>query len=245
MVTSDLVDVAVHFTYQTENGLKTSLAPAMLVPACANCYAMCFGGFTTCGEWQRYFCNECGENHLLYDDSQHPITLCCACARQYASGTCSSNDEGASTNSLGIAAGSSTYRLMRAVWEHKAATKLKDGYWVKILQVDILPNHSFEDIGTWMILSLALASKFPRGIAVFDLDRQKCIVCAPGQVPSQANINSALSWLRWMGKATVGIALRSPRLACFAVHRDLRAARLQEIEVDLVNTAAGLSPIDF
>ena len=90
-----------------------------------------------------------------------------------------------------------------------------------------------------------LAAKFPHGIAVFDLDHQKCVVCAPGQMPSQANVNSALSWMRWMGNVTIGIALSGTSLACFHVLRDVKAACLEKHKVILINAAAGLSPIDF
>ena len=181
---------------------------------------------------------------MLYDDTQYPITLCCACAYQYTSDVCSTSDEGASSSSVENFFGD-TYDFLTEVWEYTAATKLKDGYWVTMSQVNILPDHPLMDVGTWMILSLAVASKLPRGIVVFDLDRQKCIVCAPGQLPCQANVASATSWMRWMGNLTVGIAIRGASLACFRVNRDAGNARLQECRAILINAAAGLSPIDF
>ena len=214
------------------------------LPACASCYAMCSDVSVTCADCNRYVCGKCVDNHMLYDDTQHPITLCCACACQYTSDVCSTSDEGASSSSVESFVGN-TYNFLREVWEYTATTKLKDGYWVTMSQLNILADHPLMDVGTWMMLSLTLAAKLPRGIVVFDLDRQKCIVCAPGQVPSRANVNSAVSWMRWMGNQTIGIALRDTSLACFNVHRDVRDIRLQECKAISIHAAAGLSPIDF
>ena len=102
-----------------------------------------------------------------------------------------------------------------------------------------------KDVGTWMVLSLRLASRYPRGIAVFDVDDQKSIVCAPGQAPAQAGVNSALSWIRSMGDATIGIAVHGTSFACLSVHRGRKAGCIQEHRNVLINAASGLSLVEF
>ena len=96
-----------------------------------------------------------------------------------------------------------------------------------------------------MVLSLRLASNYPCGIVVFNLDDQNCIVCAPGQAPEQARVNSALSWIRNMGEAAIGIAVRGSSFACLGVHRDRNAMRIQEHRRILMKEASGLSFVEF
>lgn len=253
----NLVDIAVHYTYQTDHGLQTSIAPAMLVPACANCFAAFPQDSFACGSCRRYICGKFEENHVLFDNLQKPMILCSTCAGQQD--TCSSSASSEWTNSSesfallpahsasggSLRSGDSTYCFLRKVWQHMATTRLKDGYWVAMASLDGFIAAPAKDVGTWMVLSLRLASRYPRGIAVFDVDDQKSIVCAPGQAPAQAGVNSALSWIRSMGDATIGIAVHGTSFACLSVHRGRKAGCIQEHRNVLINAASGLSLVEF
>ena len=124
-------------------------------------------------------------------------------------------------------------------------TRLKHGYWLTMARLHRFITAPTKDVGTWMVLSLRLASRYPRGIAVFDLDGQKCIVCTPGQAPAQADVNSALSWIRSMGDDTVGIVMHGTSFACMNVHRDSKAGRIQEHMHVLSNAASMSSFVEF
>ena len=252
----NLVDIAVHYTYQTDHGLQTSIAPAMLVPACANCFAACPQDSFACGSCRRYICGKCEENHVLFDDLQNPIIYCSTCAGQQDSNSSASSEWTDSSESFALLparsasggslrSGDSTYCFLRKVWQHMATTRLKDGYWVAMARLEGFIAAPAKDVGMWMVLSLRLASRYPRGITVFDLDGQKCIVCAPGQAPAQADVNSALSWIRKMGDATIGIAVYGSSFACLSVHRDRKAGCIQEHRNVLINAASGFSFVEF
>ena len=187
-------------------------------------------------------------------DAQRCVVLCCACAAK-ASESCDSGDEGtqisdSSFESIVHAPGKSTYHFLRDMWQHMTTTKLKKRYWVSMAHLDDFLTRDrivSTDIGTWMVLALKLASKYPRGIMLFDLDREKCIVCVPGQAPSSANVNSAMSWMRWTGDSTIGIVLHAFRFACLSVYYNMHAdtTQLQMHSKLLIDAAADLSVVDF
>ena len=245
MLKDNLVDVAVHCTYQTDHGARTWVTPVILVPACANCFAACSRNSITCGNCRRYVCGKCDNNRVAFNDFRDEVILCCACAGQQD--TCSSNASSEWTDSSDGSGhcDASTYRFLRKVWHHMATARLKDGYWVTMAHLDGFIAAPVKDIGTWMVMSLKLASRYPRGIAVFQLDSQRCIVCAPGQTPAQANVKSALSWIRDMGDAAIGIAVRGSSFACLSVRRDMNAACVQEHRGVVINAASTLSFAEF
>jgi len=123
--------------------------------------------------------------------------------------------------------------------------RLKDGYWVTMARLDGFIAAPVKDIGTWMVMALKLASYYPRGIAVFELDNHKCIVCAPGKAPEQADVKSALSWIRNMSDTTIGIAVCGSSVACLNVCRDMKPASVQEHVGTIINTASRLSFVEF
>ena len=241
---SNLVNIAVHCTYQNDHGLQTSITPAILVPACANCFAACPGDSIACGSCRRCICNKCQENDVLFDYRQNPVIYCFTCAVQQDSNSSASSSEW-TDSSESLRSSDSTYRFLYKIWQNMATARLKDGYWVAMAPLDGFITAPAKDVGTWMVLSLKLTSRYPRGIAVFDLGGQKCIVCAPGQAPAQADVNSALSWIRHMGDATIGIAVHGSVFACLSVHRDRKAVRIQEHKSVLMQAASESSFVYF
>ena len=240
----NLVDITVHCTYQTDHGLQTSIAPAMLVPACANCFTACPGDSIACATCRRRICRTCEENHALLDDLQNPMIYCSACAVRPDS--CSSASSEWTDGSGGsLRSGDSAYRFLCRIWQHMATRRLKDGCWVAMAPLRGFTTAPAKDVGTWMVLSLRLASSYPRGIVVFDLDGRKCIVFAPGQPPAKAHVNSALSWIRNVGDATVGIAVHRSSFACLSVFRDRKAGRIREHRSVLLKAASASSFVCF
>ena len=231
MLASNLVDIALHCTYQTDHGLQTSITPAMLVPACAKCFAACPRGSITCGSCRGHVCGKCAERHAL-----SKIT-CSTCGGH--------QDSRSSTSSEWSVSSDSVYHFLRECWQCASTARLKDGYWVTMARLDGFISAPAKDVGTWMVVSLKLASRYPRGVVVFDLDGQKCIVCAPGQAPAQANVSSALSWIRRLGDATIGIAVHDASFACLSVHRDRKVGCIEEHRSVLNNVALGLSFVEF
>ena len=167
------------------------------------------------------------------------MIYCSICASQQDSNSSASSEWTDSS-------GDSTFHFLHKIWQqHMAIARWKDGYWAAMAPLSGFITAPAKDVGTWMVLSLKLSSVYPRGIVVFDLDGQNCIVCAPGQAPEQANVNSALSWIRIMGDATIGIAVRGSSFACLSVHRDRKAVRIQEHKRALMKAASGLSFVEF
>lgn len=238
---SGLVDIAIHCTYQTDqHGLQTSITPVMLVPACATCFSPC----AACEKCRRYICGTCNEKHMLFDDLLHPNIYCSYCVDQkdYSS---SASSERSDSCSGSLSADGSIYLFLQRLWENMATSRLKDGYWLAMAPLDGFITAPAKDIGTWMVISLRLASKYPHGIAVFDLDGKNCIVCAPGQAPAQANVSSALSWIRRMGDATIGIIVHGSSFACLSVSHDRRANRIREHRNVVMDGTRGLSFAEF
>ena len=181
---------------------------------------------------------------MLCDDLLHPNIYCSYCVDQkdYSS---SASSERSDSCSGSLSADGSIYLFLQRLWENMATSRLKDGYWLAMAPLDGFITAPAKDIGTWMVISLRLASKYPHGIAVFDLDGKNCIVCAPGQAPARANVSSALSWIRRMGDATIGIIVHGSSFACLSVSHDRRANRIREHRNVVMDGTRGLSFVEF
>jgi len=66
-----------------------------------------------------------------------------------------------------------------------------------------------ETLDDFTRLADSLSWDFPSGVAAFNVDTQKSVVCVPGQSVHAAQAHTILCWLRHMHGQAIGIAIRT------------------------------------
>ena len=226
-----LIDITVTFVYQSDQfGLWTSSLPATMLPACANCNAMCLDSSIACVDCRVSMCGKCTRNHVINDfneiDRGHSMR-CWYCANVWdfeledtdGDATDSTQNTDTSHQSGGGSTKKSTFHFLRQLWLEMTTTQLKAQYWVTITPMNgfSINQQTHRDIGTWMALALKLETDHPHGIIVLDVLNEKSILFTPGEIPKAVNVNSAISRLRTKRCSMIGIAMRDLELACVDV----------------------------
>lgn len=254
-MSTDIVGLTVSIAYQTADGLTTWSIPGKLLWACVTCSRGCLEDSKTCGVCNKYICGGCAGNYVLSDDDKGLVSLCGACARQQPSSICSRSEPNVEIiqSLLENVPRRSSYTFLRKLFRRArmSGASIGKNRRMRFARLTRL-NHFFpdrfdlaRDVGTWMVLASHLAKTYPRGIVILGLQTERCIVCAPAQAPSQANVDSALSWMRFMGDATVGIVSHNSAFACLSVHYDRRAQETIQHHDVLERAAAEVVLVDF